>query len=139
VAGTKDPALFRTERNGMVDYTFAIPNGVYTVKLHLAETDPAVTNADQRLFNVDINGWPISSVDILGKAKSNNMAIVKNALVEVTNRILTVRFMQRKRSAKLDALEVIPEPGKTAPPKPAPQVVSRRLPASYGCKSPLDS
>ena len=128
VTGTKDPALFRTERSGMVAYTFAIPNGVYTVRLHLAETDPAVTNAGQRLFNVDINGWLISSVDICGEAKDKNTAVIKSAIVEVTEGTLTLRFMQRKLSVKLDALEIIPEPGKQALPKPTARVVGRRLP-----------
>lgn len=129
VTGTRDPALFRTERSGMVDYTFAIPNGVYRVNLHLAETDPAVTNVSRRLFNVDINGWPIDGVDILAETRSNQVALVKSALVQVTNGVLAIRFMQRKGNAKLDALEIIPAPGQTPPPKPAPKAVSRRLPA----------
>jgi hypothetical protein len=41
VAGTRDPLLFRTERSGMVDYTFTLLNGTYRVNLHLAEIDPA--------------------------------------------------------------------------------------------------
>jgi hypothetical protein len=128
VTGTRDPELFRTERNGMVDYTFAIPNGVYRVNLHLAETDPAIKTAGQRLFNVDINGWPIDAVDIFAETISNQVALVKSALVEVTNGVLAIRFIQRKGSAKLDALEIIPDPGNTPPPKPAPKAVSRRLP-----------
>jgi len=128
VTGTRDPALFRTERNGMVDYTFGIPNGVYMVRLHLAETDPAIKTAGQRLFNVDINGWPIDAVDILAETRSNRVALVKSAVVEVTNGVLTIRFMQRKGNAKLDALEIIPKPGQKPPPKPRPKAVSRRLP-----------
>lgn len=128
VNGTTTPVIFRTERKEMVDYTFTIPNGVYTVRLHLAETDSAVTAAGQRVFNMDINGWPLNSVDIFGEAKGGNTAIVKTALVEVTDGALIIRFMQRRLSAKLDALEIIPEPGQKPPPKPAPRVVAAKLP-----------
>jgi hypothetical protein len=120
VAGTKAPALFRTERYGMSEYRFNITPGVYTVKLHLAETWKGVTAAGQRVFDVDINGQKIPGIDIFAEAKGANKAIVKSALVGGTDGTLRIQFRASMLNAKVDALEIIPAWEKDPPATPTP-------------------
>ncbi len=48
IANTKDPAIYRTERYDMTGFSYKLPNGKYTVKLHFCETYDGITGAGQR-------------------------------------------------------------------------------------------
>lgn len=57
IAGTEDDALYQTFRfddspSSPLDYSFAVPNGNYQVKLHFAETWSGVTAPGIRVFDV---------------------------------------------------------------------------------------
>ena len=54
VANTRDPAMYRSERYSMAGYSFAVPNGKYTVKLHFAETFDGITGPGQRVFSFSV-------------------------------------------------------------------------------------
>jgi len=59
IHNTAAPEMYRTERYGMDCYTLAAEPGVYTVRLHFAETFDCNFQAGERSFDVSINGRPI--------------------------------------------------------------------------------
>jgi len=54
IANTKNPVLYRTERYGMTSFSYKLPNGKYTVKLHFAETYEGITGPGQRVFSFNV-------------------------------------------------------------------------------------
>jgi endoglucanase len=48
IANTSDPAMYRTERYGMDGFSWTLPNGKYTEKLHFAETYDGITGPGMR-------------------------------------------------------------------------------------------
>ncbi|MFH0962564.1 MAG: malectin domain-containing carbohydrate-binding protein [Planctomycetota bacterium] len=52
ISGTEDPELFRSYREGDFRYSFQVPEGIYDVVLHFAESDEAVGASKRRTFNV---------------------------------------------------------------------------------------
>jgi Malectin domain/Cellulase (glycosyl hydrolase family 5) len=55
---TSTDALYRTERYSLNGYNIPLANGVYTVKLHFAETYPEVKQNEERLFDEEDEGHP---------------------------------------------------------------------------------
>jgi hypothetical protein len=51
IANTKDPGLYQAERYSMTSFSWPLPNGKYTVKLHFAETYEGVSAARTNLIN----------------------------------------------------------------------------------------
>ncbi len=68
VTNTKDPAMYHTERFSMTGYTFTVPNGKYTVKLHFAETFDGITGPGQRVFSFNVQGHEVKDFDLYVKA-----------------------------------------------------------------------
>ncbi len=58
IHNTAAPDVYRTERYGMDRYTLAVEPGVYTVRLHFAETYDCNFQAGGRSFDVSVNGKP---------------------------------------------------------------------------------
>lgn len=112
IAGTTIPEIYRAERHGVTRYEFKLPNGAYTVKLHMAELYWDYNAPGKRVFSVDANGTAINDIDIYKEAGGQYAALVKTIPVRVTNGTLTLTFTGTKNRAKINALEIIPEPGK---------------------------
>jgi beta-glucanase (GH16 family) len=75
-------AVYQTERYGTFTYTFgSLTTGTaYTVRLHLAEY--YFTAANQRKFNVTINGTQVlTNYDIFAAAGGQNKAVVREFMV----------------------------------------------------------
>ena len=70
-------SIYSSARTGNFSYTIPnlAPGAVYSVRLHFAET--STSNANQRRFNVSINGTSVlSNFDIVSVAGSLNKAVV---------------------------------------------------------------
>ncbi len=63
VAGTGG-AVYQDQRFGAFSYSFAVPNGSYRVRLKFAEL--YFNSANQRKFNVDLNGTRVLSASTCG-------------------------------------------------------------------------
>ena len=108
VANTKDPALYRTERYSMTAYSFAVPNGKYTVKLHFAEVYSGITGPGERVFSFKVQDHEFKNFDIWVKAGGPNKAYVESVDVEVTDGKLNITFTPAVENPKVSGIEILP-------------------------------
>jgi hypothetical protein len=108
IANTKDPALYRTERYSMTAYSFAVPNGKYTVKLHFAEVYSGITGPGDRVFSFNVQGHEFKDFDIWVKAGGSNKAYVESVDVEVTDGKLNITFTPNVENPKISGIEILP-------------------------------
>ena len=108
IANTKDPALYRTERFSMTSYSFAVPNGKYTVKLHFAEVYSGITGPGERVFSFSVQGHEFKDFDIWVKAGGPNKAYVESIDVEVTDGKLNITFTPITENPKISGIEILP-------------------------------
>lgn len=122
ISGTSTPALYQTERNGNFQYQFAVPNGAYTVNLKFAET--SMTQAGQRVFNVDVNGNRVlKNFDIIAAAGAPFTAIDRSFPVTTTTGYLMIQFSSTVNFAKISSIEIFQ--GSAPPPPPPPSSTIR--------------
>jgi hypothetical protein len=105
ISGTASPVLYQSERYGAnFQYQFSVPNGTYMVTLKFAEI--YWTHADQRVFNVTINGQPaLSNFDIVRMA-GPNAAIDWTFVVSNTGGQITIQFTGVVNNAKVSAIQI---------------------------------
>jgi hypothetical protein len=131
IAGTNDPALYQSERNGSFTYALPVANGTYTVVLHFAEL--TFTRNNQRVFEVNAEGKKVlANYDIVRKVGPLT-ATAERLTVVVNDGVLTLAFITGKASVpKVCAIEVL---SNTAQPcaLAAPMVTS---PSAYCVGSP---
>jgi YVTN family beta-propeller protein len=112
IAGTSDPALYRNERWDAdtapeMAYSFNVPNGTYTVKLHFAENYDPLFAVGQRVFDVNINGaLAFDNIDVFA-AVGAHTALIKTATATVTNGTLTITFVHQVEDPFVDAIEIL--------------------------------
>jgi hypothetical protein len=106
ITGTTTPALYQTCRWGVFGYTFAAPNGNYTVNLKFAEV--SLPGAGRRQFNVGINGTAVlTNFDIYAQAGWLT-AIDKSFPVTVSNGQIVIQFTQGAADWPLiSAIEIV--------------------------------
>src|SRR5207247_4599543 len=63
IANTTDPTIFQTEHYCVNSYSIPIANGTYTVNLDFAETYQGITAVGQRVFDVNVGGQSLTSLD----------------------------------------------------------------------------
>jgi len=108
VSNTKDPALYRTERYSMTAYSFAVPNGKYTVKLHFAEVYSGISGPGDRVFSFNVQGHEFKDFDIWVKASGSNKAYIESVDVEVTDGKLNITFTPNVENPKINGIEILP-------------------------------
>jgi hypothetical protein len=94
---------------------------VYTIRLHLAETQYGQSN--QRRINVDVNGKrALTDLDIYATAKARNKAVVRElaATTTATGQI-KVAFTSSMGVAKLCGIEIVPGAPVAPPKEPEPE------------------
>jgi hypothetical protein len=114
IAGTADQALFRTAREGMLEYRFdGVPAGTYTVELSFA--DLRNTQMGRRVFDVLVEGQlAIPALDLALEAGTYT-AVTRQYTVRVTDGQLNVRFATRQGPTIVNAVRVSERPDRTAP------------------------
>jgi alpha-tubulin suppressor-like RCC1 family protein len=108
ISNTPDPAIYRTERYGMSSFAYDVPNGIYAVYLHFAETYAGITGPGQRVFGVNVEGVAIDNIDIFAQAGGRNRALVKAVLVAVADGRLNMSFSASVNNAAINGIEIIP-------------------------------
>ena len=108
VTNTTDPALYTTERYGMTAYSFAVPNGKYTVKLHFAEVYSGISGPGDRVFSFTVQGQEFKDFDIMVKAGGPNKPYVESVDVEVTDGKLNITFTPKVENPKINGIEILP-------------------------------
>ena len=109
IANTADVQLYQTARSGMTIYQFSLQhNGLYKVTLHFAELQHQA--AGMRIFDVKIDdGLTLENLDIFAQAGSFS-ALVKSAMVEVTDNQLDISFTAKTGEPCISAIEVFLSP-----------------------------
>ena len=123
VTGTSDPTLFKSARYAPLStpelqYQFALANGTYKVNLYFAEV--FWTTKGKRVFDVQMQGATVfSGLDIFAAVGADH-ALVKSAVVSVTNGTIIIRFVHHSNADNpiISALEILPSvaSSSTAPP-----------------------
>ncbi|MBN2449725.1 MAG: malectin [Lentisphaeria bacterium] len=109
IAATETPELYRTERYGAMTYTFPVPDGVYAVRLHFAETYEGITAVGQRVFTVNVNGLPaLVDFDILQQAGAFAKPFARTVDgVVATGGSLRVEFVPKTQNPAVNAIEIL--------------------------------
>jgi hypothetical protein len=108
IANTKDPALYRTERYSMTAFSYKLPNGKYTVKLHFAETFEEINGPGQRVFSFKVQGQEFKDFDVFVKAGGVQRAYIETVNVDVTNGKLDIAFTPNVQNPEINGIEIIP-------------------------------
>jgi len=108
--GNTLPEVYRTARSGIFSYTFAVPNGRYTVILKFAEL--SYTSSGERAFNVFVNGTvaALSDFDVLAAAGNTLTPVDRSFSVNVTNGSIILVFTPGSAGLPiLNGIEIIPQ------------------------------
>jgi hypothetical protein len=108
IQNTKDAGLYQTERYGMTSFTWPLPNGKYTVKLHFAETYEGITQAGERVFTFNVQGREFKDFDVFAKAGGGLRAYVEPVPVEITDGKLLITFTPQVENPEINGIEIIP-------------------------------
>lgn len=108
IQNTKTPALYRAEHYSMSSFTYPLPNGKYTVKLHFCETFEGIEGPGQRVFTFNVQGQEFKDFDVWAKAGGPLKAYVQTVNVEVTNGKLTVTFTPQVENPQINGIEILP-------------------------------
>jgi len=113
VTGTADPALYETIRWDSasapeLQYSFPVANGVYRVNLLLAEQWSGAFFPGGRVFSVQMEGVTLlPNVDVFAEVGAN-AALVKTAIVSVSDGQLDIQFLHVIENPSFNGLEIVP-------------------------------
>ncbi len=109
IANTDDDRLYQTIRSGMSTYEFPVQqNGLYKVTMHFAEIQHQANGV--RIFDVKLEDHlALENFDIFGEAGSFS-ALIKSAMIEVTDHQLDIAFVSKTSEPCLSALEIYLSP-----------------------------
>ncbi|MFO7974459.1 MAG: malectin domain-containing carbohydrate-binding protein, partial [Candidatus Hydrogenedentota bacterium] len=105
-ADTEDNALYQTLRYGMNAYRFTVPDGTYSVTLHLCE--PHYDSPGERVFSIEVEGVKAAErLDIFKEAGKNSAVRIQVNNVAVSDGVLDVVFTDHKGLPVVSAIEVV--------------------------------
>jgi len=91
IRNTKDDKIYQTERCGLEGYNFDLPNSLYTIRLHFAETFAPGKN--RRVFDVFIQDKKVlKNLDIFAEVGMNSALVKEFKNIKVTDEQLTITF-----------------------------------------------
>jgi endoglucanase len=108
IANTTDQRIYQSERYSMTQFTQALPNGKYTVKLHFCETYDGITGPGQRIFSFNVAGQEFKNFDVWAKAGGGQRAYVETVPVEITNGKLVITFTPDVENPQINGIEILP-------------------------------
>jgi len=124
IAGTREPRLYQSRRQGTFRYDIPLSPGVYELRLHFAETHFGEDNTagfggeGSRAFGVQINGTTvIDRLDIVGEAGASTAHVkVFKDVSPAPDGKLHLMFIPIVTMPFLNAIEITPgTPGKLRP------------------------
>ena len=108
ITGTTSPAIYRGERYSMTSFTYPVPNGKYTVKLHFCETYEGITDKGQRVFSFSVQGHETKDLDVFDKAGGALHAYIVTVPIEVTNGKVDITFTPNVENPEINGIEILP-------------------------------
>lgn len=109
VAGTEAPDVYLSERYGMRGYEFRVPNGVYAVRPHFAETYEGAATKGARVFSVAVNDEEVlKDFDPFDAAGGLARPVVRNiGDVRVRDGRLRVEFEPNVQNPEVNGIEIV--------------------------------
>ncbi|MBN2088997.1 hypothetical protein JW964_05265 [candidate division KSB1 bacterium] len=105
INNTLDDPIYQSERNDMQAYRFEVPNGVYQVKLHLAEIYFELSN--KRVMSVLIEGQnKLSNLDIFQQAGHDAALVYTYSDIIVEDGRLDIEFSASINKPKISGIEI---------------------------------
>ena len=118
VKDTKAPGMMMAERFGIEKYTFQVPPGNYTVRLHFMEGYHAIYAPGTRVFSVSVNGKPVAEhLDIRQEAGEIAKAIKREAKGVKSDGKIEIVFTQETKNQRpvINGIEILGENPLAAP------------------------
>jgi hypothetical protein len=124
IAGTREPRLYQSRRQGTFHYDIPLGRGVYELRLHFAETNFGEDNTagyggeGSRAFGVQLNGKTvITRLDVDGEAGASTAHVkVFKDVAPAADGKLHISFVPIVAVPFLNAIEITPgTPGKLHP------------------------
>jgi len=108
ITNTADQRIYQSERYGMTQFTEALPNGSYTVKLHFCETYDGITGPGERVFSFNVAGHEFKDFDVWVKAGGAQQAYVETVPVDITDGKLEITFTSEVENPQINGIEILP-------------------------------
>ena len=108
ITNTASPAIYQSERFSMTAFSYPVPNGKYTVKLHFCETYDGITGPGQRVFSYVVQGHEFKDFDVYAKAGGPQRAYIETVPVEVTDGKVVITFQSNIENPQINGIEIIP-------------------------------
>jgi len=117
IGNTSEPRVYQTERWGMRGFVAEVPNGLYQVTLHFAETYKPIEAEGARVFDVSIQGHTVlTDFDVLREAGGPQRAVVKAFNdIKVNDGKLEITFRPKEENPIINGIEIVRE---TTPERP---------------------
>ncbi|MBN2011876.1 family 16 glycosylhydrolase [candidate division KSB1 bacterium] len=107
ITGTDNDRVYQSDRYGLTKYNVCVPNGWYTVTLHMSEK--YFNDAGKRVFDVYVEGQLIANrVDVIAEVGKNAAYDVVANNVNVTDHMLDVHFCSVMDQPLLNGIIVEP-------------------------------
>lgn len=107
IADTADDPLYQAQRYGTFTYALSAANGSYNLALHFVERTK--TGANQRLFDVKIEGQTaLSRFDVFAAAGGAQRAVWRIFPVTLSDGVLNLDFVGRQDDATVSAIALTP-------------------------------
>ncbi|MDQ8188179.1 malectin domain-containing carbohydrate-binding protein [Pelagicoccus sp. SDUM812002] len=112
IEGTANDALYQTERwdppsAPELSYAFALANGAYEIRIHLAEISTQVNSAGQRVFGIAVEGETVETAIDIFAATGSARALILTYPATVSDGQLNVSFIHGIENPKVSAIEVL--------------------------------
>ena len=109
IANTSEPRIYQTERWGMRGFVAEVPDGLYTVILHFAETYKPIEDEGARVFGVALEGRTVmTDFDVLREAGEPQRAVVKSfSDIKVQDGKLDITFQPQEENPIVNGIEII--------------------------------
>jgi len=109
VEATAMPRVYLTERYVMDNYTFALPNGTYTVRLHFCETYEGIFAVGERVFSVKVQGKEVlKNFDVFKEGGGFGKPVVKTISgAAVTDGKLVIDFVSDVQNPEINGIEIL--------------------------------
>jgi Malectin domain len=109
IVDSKSPQLYRSEHWGMSSFTYPVPNGKYTVKLHFCETYDGITAPGDRVFGFNVNGKDFQDFDVWVKSGGYLHPYVETVNdVNVTDGKIHITFTPKVQNPEVNGIEILP-------------------------------
>jgi hypothetical protein len=110
ITNTTTPVIYRSERYSMSSFSYPVPNGKYTVKLHFCETFEGITDKGQRVFSFNVEGHEFKDFDVFAKAGGFLRAYIETVNVVITDGKLNITFTPNVENPQINGIEILPNP-----------------------------